>query len=434
MSAQPNIYQAMTDAELVAAVEALRADAAEIAARGLKLDMARGKPSPEQVALSRPLLDVLTSESDLTDDGADASNYGLPDGLPAARELMADLLGVDAANVVVGGSSSLEIMNDALHHGWIRGIQGNEPWGVQAQRGELKWLCPCPGYDRHFLATQYLGFTNVPVPMLPSGGFDIATIRELAESDPSVKGVWIVPKYQNPTGVTLSAVDVRALASLRPAAPDFRIFYDNAYLVHAFAEPDDELLEIFGACAEAGTTDLVYEFASTAKVTFPGAGIACVTASPADMADLRKSIAVQRVCANKLVQLAHVRWLRDVDGIKAHMARQAEVLGPRFEVVERGLSEGIGGLGIATWTHPRGGYFVSFDAPEGCAKAIVAKCAELGVVLTGAGATWPGGNDPRDTNIRIAPSYPAVDDLRQAIEVLCAATKLVAAEQELARR
>ena len=426
-----HIYEEMNDAQLDAAIAELEAEAAEVAARGLKLDMARGKPSPEQVALSKPLLDVLTSESDLVDDGADASNYGLPDGLPAARRLMADLLGVDPANVVVGGSSSLEIMNDVLHHCWIQGVQGAEPWSRQ---GTIKWVCPSPGYDRHFAATAYLGIENVPVPMREDGP-DMDAVRALVENDPQVKGMWLVPKYQNPTGVTFSDAVVRELAALKPAAPDFRLFYDNAYLVHGlYPEDTCEQLNIFDAQAEAGATDLVYEFASTAKVTFPGAGIACVTASPADMADLRRSIAIQRVCANKLVQLAHVRWLRDVAGIKAHMAAQAEVLRPRFELVERELTERLGGTGLASWTHPRGGYFVSFDAPRGCAKAIVAQCAELGVVLTGAGATWPYGNDPADTNIRIAPSYPSLAELAGALEVLCLSTELVAARQEAARR
>jgi aspartate/methionine/tyrosine aminotransferase len=423
-------FQQLSTDELQAQLSDLRAQADAIRARGLALTMARGNPSPEQLELSKPLLDVLSSSSDLVTEGIDAGNYGAPDGLPAARRLMADILGVDPANLVVGGSSSLEIMNDVLNHCWIHGVCGHTPW---SQQGTVKFLCPCPGYDRHFRATEYLGMVNVAIDMTPTGP-DMDQVRELVENDPQVKGIWIVPKYANPTGVTLSDDTVRALARLRPAAPDFRIFYDNAYVVHDLSDEPDELLNIFDALAEADAPSLVYEFASTAKVTFPGSGIACVTASPADMADLRASIAVQRVCANKLVQLAHVRFLPDAAAVRAHMARHAAVVRPRFELVERKLSEGLGDTGLATWTHPRGGYFVCFYGPEGSAKAIVALCAELGVTLTPAGAPFPGGNDPHDAVIRIAPTFPSLEDLGAACDVLVLATRIVAAEQELARR
>lgn len=421
-----SVYEAMGTEELDAQIAQLKADVEELRARGLSLDMARGKPSPEQVDLSRPMLDVLTSGSDLTDSGVDAGNYGCPDGLPGARALMADILGVDAANVVLGGSSSLNIMSDVVLHGWVKGVRGHEPQVLQAQRSTLKFLCPSPGYDRHFAVSANAGFENVPVAMGPDGP-DMDEVERLVESDPTVKGIWCVPKYSNPTGITYSDETVRRMAALKPAAPDFRVFWDNAYVVHDLTDDPDELLEVFGAVSEAGGSDLVYEFASTSKVTFPGSGIACVAAGAADADDLRAWFGVERVCCDKISQLMHERWLPDAAAVRAHMAKQARVLRPRFELVEKKLTEGLGGLGCATWSHPKGGYFVSFDGPEGSAKAIVSLAAELGVKMTGAGATWPYGKDPHDTNIRIAPSYPSLADLEAALDVFVACVKLVSA-------
>ncbi len=425
-----NVYQSMTTEELDGAIAELEQRADEVRAKGLSLDMARGKPSPEQVALSKPMFDTLTSETPLEDGGAIVANYGSPDGLPSARQLAAEILGVDAENVIVNGSSSLNLMYDLVANGYIHGIGGNEPW---CRQGEVKFLCPSPGYDRHFAVTASFGITNVPVPMGPDGP-DMEVVRELVESDPQVKGIWCVPKYANPTGVTYSDEVVRAFAALKPAAPDFRIFWDNAYVVHAFGDTDDELLNIFAALEEAGADNLVYEFGSTAKVTFPGSGIAFVTAGDADMAEIRKAFSIERVSCEKFSQLMHARFLRDLEGVQEHMAKHAEVVRPRFELVERKLTEGLGGLDIATWTHPHGGYFVSFEGPEGSAKAIVALMKELGVVMTGAGATWPYGNDPRDTNIRIAPTYPSLEELGAALDVFVIAVKLVAARLERARR
>ena len=425
----PNAYQLMSDAELDRAIADLEAQAADLKALGLKLDMARGKPSPEQTALSRPMLDLLDSSSDLCDQGVDADNYGAPDGLPSARALAAELLGVDAANVSVMGSSSLNIMHDVVCNGYTKGIGGAEPW---CRQGTVKFLCPSPGYDRHFTVTARYGIQNVPIPMRADGP-DMDLVRSYVENDASVKGIWCVPKYANPSGVTYSDEVVRAFAQLKPAAPDFRIYWDNAYCVHSFGE-DVPLLNIFDALEEAGATDLVYEFASTAKVTFPSSGIAFVTASPADMAELRAAFAAMRVSPEKISQVAHVRFLKDADGVRAHMAKHAAVVRPRFELVEQKLTEGLGGLDCATWTHPTGGYFVSFDGPEGSAKATVALAKELGVVLTGAGATWPYGKDPADSNIRIAPTYPSLDELGQALDVFVVAVKLVAARLALAER
>ena len=425
-----SIYHGMSDEQLGQAIADLEQQADELRAKGLKLDMARGKPSPEQVSLSSFVLDALAADSDLTDEGVDAANYGAPDGLPSARRLAADILDVDPANVVVSGSSSLNLMYDVVANAWVRGIGGNKPWSAQ---GEVKFLCPSPGYDRHFAVTDHFGITNVPIPMREDGP-DMDEVVRLVEGDASVKGIWCVPKYANPTGITYTDEVVRRFASLRPAAPDFRIFWDNAYIVHDLVDDGDTLLNVFDAMDGAGTTDLVYEFASTSKVTFPGSGMAWVTASPADMAELRAGFGIERVCADKICQLMHVRSFADADAIREHMRAHARVLRPRFDLVESKLSEGLGGTGIATWTHPRGGYFVSFDGQPGTAKATVALAAELGVTMTGAGATWPYGNDPQDTNIRIAPSYPSLDELAAALDVFVVAARLACARAERASR
>jgi DNA-binding transcriptional MocR family regulator len=417
-------------------IRSLEAAVEEIRARGLTLDMARGKPSTEQTDLSRPMLDTLDSGCELAGEGWAVDNYGYPDGLPAACELAASLLHVDAANVVVSGSSSLHLMYDMVAHGFVHGVGGCEPW---CRQGEVKWLCPSPGYDRHFRVTESFGISNIPVAMGPDGP-DMDEVARLVESDPTVKGIWCVPKYANPTGITYSDEVVRRFAGLRPAAADFRIYWDNAYMIHGFAKDEngqvtgDKLLNIFDALAEVGATNLVYEFASTAKVTFPGSGIAWVAASPDDIAEVRAMLAVEQVCPERLTQLMHVRFLRDEATTLEHMRRHAEILRPRFELVERKLSEGLGELGIATWSHPHGGYFVSFDGPEGSAAATVALMAELGVTLTGAGATWPYGKDPLDTNIRIAPTFPTLEELDQALDVFVVAVRLVAARLARAAR
>ena len=425
-----SIYESMEQTQLEAAIRELEEKAQEVAAKGLALDMARGKPSPEQTALSRPMLDLLTSETELKDGASFVDNYGDPWGLPSARAFAAELLGVDAANVIVCGSSSLNLMYDLAMNAFARGIAGQGPW---IKQGKVKFLCPAPGYDRHFTITQSLGIENIRIPMLADGP-DMELVRELVETDPEVKGIWCVPKYANPTGITYSDEVVRAFAALKPAAPDFRIFWDNAYMVHDLYDEGDELLNIFDACREAGTENLVYEFASTAKVTFPSSGMAFVTADPDDMAEIRAAFSAMRVSPEKISQLAHVKFLRDAAGVRAHMAKHAEIVRPRFELVEAKFEEGLGDLGVATWTKPRGGYFVSFNGPEGSAKAIVALCKELGVTLTGAGAPFPYGEDPLDSNIRIAPTYPSLEELGEALDVLVLATKLVSARLALASR
>ena len=418
------MYQQMTDAELASAIDALKAQVAEVKARGLKLDMARGKPSPAQVDISRPMLDLLTSQSDLTDGGVDCSNYGCFEGIPSARKLAGEFLGVPADQTIVLGSSSLNIRQSVIVHYWEKGVPGYTPW---YKLEDVKWLCPAPGYDRHFGLTEDLGIQNVPVRMTETGP-DMDEVERLVASDPSIKGMFCVPKYSNPTGVTYSDDMVRRLAEMTCAAPDFRIVWDNAYAVHDFTDTPDELANIFDLARAAGNEDRVLAVASTSKITFPGAGIAFFASSPENVKEVAATLKVGLISANKLNQLMHTRFMPTLDAVKKHMKAHAEFLRPRFACVEEKLTEGLAGTGCATWTHPHGGYFVSFDGPEGSAKRVGALCAELGVKLTPAGATWPYGKDPLDTNIRIAPSYPTVDELSAALDVLILAVKLVSAE------
>ncbi len=394
------IYQKMETTELDAAIEALKAEVAEVKAKGLALDMARGKPSPSQVDISRPMLDILNVDADLHDGNVDCSNYGCFEGIPSARKLAGEFLGCPAEQTLVLGSSSLLIEHDIAGMFWRCGSCGSE---------------------------------NVPVAMTDNGP-DMDEIERLVAADDSIKGIWCVPKYSNPTGITFSEDTVRRLVEMPTAAPDFRIFWDNAYCVHDLYDETDELANIFDLARAAGTEDRVVGFASTSKITFPGAGIGFIGASPAVIAEFSKRLKAGLISADKLNQLRHVRFLPTIEAVKEHMKKHAEFLRPRFEAVERKLTEGLGDTGCATWTHPRGGYFVSFDGPEGSAQKVAALCADLGVKLTPAGATWPYGKDPRDTNIRIAPSYPTVEDLEAALDVLVLAVKLVAAELARAER
>lgn len=417
------MYQQMSDAALAEALSDLKAQVAEVKARGLKLDMARGKPSPEQVDISRPMLDLLSSTADLTDEGVDCSNYGCFEGIPSARKLAGEFLGVPPEQTIVLGSSSLNIMQDVIVHYWEKGVPGHTPWH---KLEGVKWLCPSPGYDRHFGLTEDLGIENIPVRMTETGP-DMDEVERLVAADPSIKGMFCVPKYSNPTGVTYSDDTVRRLATME-AAPDFRIVWDNAYAVHDFGDEVDMLANIFDYAREVGNEDRILAVASTSKITFPGAGIAFFGSSPANVVEVANTFKVGLISANKLNQLMHTRFLPTLEAVREHMSKHAEFLRPRFACVEEKLTEGLAGTGCATWTHPHGGYFVSFDGPVGSAKRVGALCKELGVVLTPAGATWPGGIDPQDTNIRIAPSYPSVEELSAALDVLVLAVKLVSAE------
>lgn len=411
---------------------ALQDEYASFKARGLALNMARGKPAAEQLDLSMPLLSTVTTAEDCrAEDGTDCRNYGVLAGLPEAQRLMAVLLDDDPENVIVFGNSSLTVMYDTLARCLDFGTLGSTPW---CQYEQVRWLCPVPGYDRHFSVTEAFGIEMIPVPMNDDGP-DMDTVERLVTEDASVKGIWCVPKYSNPGGVTYSDEVVRRLASMECAADDFRIFWDNAYCVHHLfddASEQDQLLDIAEACAEAGNPDRYFKFASTSKITFPGAGVAAMAASPENIAEAKRHLNAQMIGHDKINQLRHVRFLRDAEGIAAHMRKHAAILRPKFALVERKLTEGLGELGIATWTHPRGGYFVSFDAPAGCAKRIVALAKEAGVTLTGAGATWPHGEDPHDANIRIAPTLPPIDELEVALDVFVCCVKIAALEKLIA--
>ncbi len=421
-----SFYESLLPAELDAEISRLEEEAANIRARGLKLNMARGKPSPEQLELSLPMLATLAPDSDLTDGGIDCRNYGCIEGIPSARALFGEILGVAPENVLIGGESSLTLMYDALAHAMVHGVCGCEPLMLQMQREPLSWICLTPGYDRHFGIAEQFGFKLIAVPLTPQGP-DMDVVEELV-ADPTVKGIWCVPKYSNPSGVTYSDDVVRRMAALKPAARDFRVYWDNAYCEHDLY-PDErvELLNIFDELDRAGNPDLVYEFCSTSKITLAGAGVSAMAASKANLDDLLSEYKHRMIGHDKLNQLRHVRYLRDLDGLRAHMALQADVLRPRFELVDERLRAGLGELGVASWTKPLGGYFVSFDGPVGSARAIVSLCKECGVTLTGAGATWPYGSDPEDKNIRIAPSFPGVEELDQALDVFITCVKLVSA-------
>lgn len=423
-------YKDMTLDQRRAEYAALQTAFADLKAQGLKLDMTRGKPCKDQLDMVSDIFDMLKEPEDYIVDGIDIRNYGALSGLPEAKRLFANLLDCKPKQVFVGGNASLQLMYGVIDCAFIHGrLNSPRPW---CKEPVVKWLCPAPGYDRHFKLTESFGFELITIPMTSTGP-DMDAVEE-AIKDPAVKGIWCVPKYSNPTGITFSEDTVRRLVEMPTAAPDFRIFWDNAYCVHDLYDETDELANIFDLARAAGTEDRVVAFASTSKITFPGAGIGFIGASSAVIAEFSKRLKAGLISADKLNQLRHVRFLPTIEAVKEHMKKHAEFLRPRFEAVERKLTEGLGDTGCATWTHPRGGYFVSFDGPEGSAQKVAALCADLGVKLTPAGATWPYGKDPRDTNIRIAPSYPTVEDLEAALDVLVLAVKLVAAELARAER
>ena len=424
-------YQEMSREELMELQTQLEEAYEEAKRKGLSLDMSRGKPSVAQLQIGMGLMNALDSESDMkTEGGFDTRNYGMMDGIHEAKKLMADMMQVSPEKVIVCGNASLPIMYDTVSRSMTHGVLGSTPW---CKLESVKFLCPAPGYDRHFAITQHFGIEMITVPMGPEGP-DMDMVEKLVSEDASVKGIWCVPKYSNPQGYTYSDETVKRFAALKPAAEDFRIFWDNAYAVHdLYEEKSDNLLDLLGECEKAGNPDMVYEFASTSKVSFAGAGIAAVAASEANLDFMRKSMTIQTIGYDKVNQLRHVRYFRDFQGIKTQMKKHAEILRPKFEAVNRVLEQELGGLGIGQWTKPNGGYFISFDAMEGCAKAIVAKCKEAGVVLTGAGATFPYGKDPKDSNIRIAPSFPTPEEMAQATDLFVLCVKLVSVEKLLAQ-
>lgn len=422
-------YNDMSKEELLALKESLNKEYAEAKAKGLALDMSRGKPSAKQLDVSLGLLDTINSSSDLKAlDGTDCRNYGVLDGIPEAKKLMADMMGTTPDHVIVYGNASLIIMYDQISRAYTHGILGNTPW---CKLDKVKFLCPVPGYDRHFAITERFGIEMINIPMSESGP-DMGMVEEYVSKDASVKGIWCVPKYSNPQGYTYSEETVKRMAALKPAAEDFRIFWDNAYVIHdLYDDNKDEIADIISECEKAGNPDMVFEFASTSKVSFPGSGIAALATSANNIADIKKQLTIQTIGHDKLNQLRHVRFFKDINGLKEHMRKHAEFMRPKFEAVESVLEEELGGLGIGSWTEPKGGYFISFEAMDGCAKAIVAKCKEAGVKLTGAGATFPYGKDPKDSNIRIAPSFPTPEEMKQAADLFVLCVKLVSVEKLL---
>ncbi len=422
-------YKDLSREELLLLKAELEAEYEDVKGKGLKLDMSRGKPGVDQLDMGMALLDTLNSESAMKAiDGMDVRNYGGLDGIPEAKQLMADLMGVKPENVIVCGNASLTIMYDTVARSVTHGVMGGTPW---CKLDKVKFLCPAPGYDRHFSITQHFGIEMITVPMTPQGP-DMDVVERLVAEDETIKGIWCVPKYSNPQGYSYSDETVKRFAALKPAAKDFRIFWDNAYAIHdLYEDRQDKILDILSECEKTGNPDIVYEFSSTSKVSFAGAGIAAIATSAANLADIKKSMTIQTIGYNKINQLMHARYFKNIDGLKEQMKKHADLLRPKFQAVLNVLEQELGGLEIGTWTNPNGGYFISFQAMEGCAKAIVKKCKEAGMVLTGAGATYPYGIDPEDSNIRIAPSFPNEEEMAQAAALFVLCVKLVSVEKLL---
>lgn len=413
-------YKMMSKQELLSEQEALLKRFEEYKAMGLKLDMSRGKPSKEQLDLSMDMLKPI----DYTENGFDVRNYGILDGIQSCKELFAQLLDVDAKNILVGPAASLNLMYDYICQCYCEGVLGSTPW---SKLDSVKFLCPVPGYDRHFTILEHFGIEMINVPMTPEGP-DMEVIEELIK-DESVKGMFCVPKYSNPQGITFSDETVKRIARMKPAAKDFRIIWDNAYCVHDIKDEGDELLNIFKV--DGVNEDMIIEVCSTAKMTFPGAGVSALAASDANMKQIKNRLNCQTISYDKMNQLRHVRFFKNLDGIKAHMKKHAAIMKPKFDMVIDHLENELGGLGIASWLDPKGGYFISLDVMDGCAKRVGELCKEAGVTLTTIGATYPYFNDPKDSNIRIAPSLPPVAELDTATQILCVSVKLAVIEKLL---
>src|SRR5512133_200279 len=396
-------------------------------ARNLKLDMTRGKPGSDQLALANGMLANLGPDDVKASDGTDIRNYGGLDGLPEMKALFGQILGAPADQVIVGGNSSLQIMHDTIVRAMLFGVvDGQAPWATQRP----KFLCPVPGYDRHFAICEHLGIEMINVELRDDGP-DMAVVERLVGSDASIKGIWCVPKYANPSGITYSSEVVERLARMRAAAPDFRIFWDNAYVVHDLYDTTDALDDILAACTKAGNQNRPYEFASTSKISFAGGGVAAMVSSPANVADVKNHLAFQTIGPDKVIQLRHCRYFRDIDGIRSQMQRHAALIRPKFEAVIDSFERELAGKGIAHWTRPRGGYFISLDTMDGCASTVVKMADAAGVKLTAAGATFPYGKDPRDRNIRVAPTLPPLAQVQLAMEVVCCCVELASVERLL---
>ena len=422
-------YKDLDKNELLTVKAALEEEYKTLEAKGLKLNMARGKPGFSQLALSMPMLDTINSSSNmLTVLGNDTRNYGDLDGIGECRRLMADMMSVKKDNVVVCGNSSLNIMYDTVSRSMTKGVNGSTPW---CKLDKVKFLCPVPGYDRHFKITEYFDIEMINIPLYDDGP-DMDMVEKYVNNDPAVKGIWCVPKYSNPTGISYSDEVIKRFANLKPAAEDFRIYWDNAYCIHhLYEDTQDEILNILEECEKAGNPNMVYIFSSTSKISFPGSGVSAIASSLENIAFIKSQMTVQTIGHDKINQLRHARFFKDIDGLKAHMQLHAEVLRPKFEAVLNTLEAELGGLEVGSWVKPRGGYFISFDALPGCAKNIVAKCKALGVILTDAGATFPYGKDPLDSNIRIAPSFPTPEEMEAASKVFVLCVKLASVEKLL---
>ena len=415
-------YKEFTKEELEKELEVLRAQYKQYQELGLELNMARGKPCPEQLNLSMGMMDVLSSSEDLScEDGTDCRNYGVLEGIEECKELLSSVIECPPENIIIYGNSSLSVMFETVARSMTHGVMGSTPW---CKLEKVKFLCPVPGYDRHFAITEYFGIEMINVPTNENGP-DMDLVEKLVSTDPAIKGIWCVPKYSNPSGIVYSNEVVKRFAALRPAARDFRIYWDNAYSVHHLY-PDNQpvILEILDECRKAGNPDMVYKFSSTSKISFPGSGIACLATSLNNLADIKKQLTIQTIGHDKVNQLRHVRFFKDLDGIKAHMKKHADILRPKFELVERILDEELTGLDIGTWSKPLGGYFIMFNTLHGCASHVISRCKKCGVVMTPAGSTYPYHKDPSDSDIRIAPSYPCYQDLETATRIFALSVKI----------